>query len=106
MSSQEDYITSDPTKHITEAVPFFTRLGTPEGFSAILIKDVKPEDKVWLMGSSVNEKKETIPKAYGPHTVALPHEGNFQAKLWLRNAKGKLFPIQEEELLIQKNPSL
>ena len=102
-TSQKPYLTEDPEKHITEAVPFFRELGVAPGFAPILTKDVKEGDTVYLVGSRQLNEETIVPQAYGPHTVVKGHE--FMTKIWLKNSRGREFRVNQEELLTKYEPS-
>lgn len=95
MSVYSDFITEDPEKHISAAIPFFRRLGLPGGFIPILTCVVKEGDRVYLHGSN-----RGIAHAYGPHTV-VANDGGPTARAWLCNNRGTRFPVNSEELLVK-----
>ena len=91
-----DFITSDPEKHISEAVPYFMRLGLPKGFKIILTKDVVPGQEVFLLGT-----RDGAAGAYGPHTVTDDDKTGI-VRVWLRNRRDKVFSVCSEELLVKE----
>lgn len=103
MSSQTPYLSEDPGKHITTAVPFFRELGCPPGFHPVLTKDTKEGDIVYLMGAITSREFATVAHAYGPHKVIA--EQHQKALKWLENQKGQKFLVNQEELLIKYQPN-